>query len=104
MTKLEKRSTPNLKVSKDFSSVRLIATLTPDTFLRKMIVISTLFDRNRNIGQTAIKQVEELNSLHIDYNSEPWVVLKKHTDFDKAVQFHNKTIISKRWNDTESCN
>ena len=75
----------------EFGSVRFITALTPDTYTRKIIIISTTWNTSGNTGQTATKQEEGLNYFDIDYNIGRWEILKKHTNFDEAMKFHNET-------------
>ena len=82
----------NLKAN--FGSSRFIAVLVPDTFCRKIILISTVINHNQGYkgekGETAISQQDALNSLHIDLNKAVWKVLKKHKSIKDALDFHNK--------------
>jgi hypothetical protein len=84
----------------DFSSVRFITTLTPDTFLRKMIIISTLFSKAQNEGETAIKQEGALNSCNCDYNTG-FKKIKTHTDLNEAINFHINLSLKQRFTDCE---
>jgi len=75
--------------------------LTPDTFLRKMIVVSTVFNNNNNTGQTAIAQVYGLNSFDIDFRQLNYKIIKEHTNFDKSQEYHNSIVLSKKFLDCE---
>ena len=87
-------------IKEEFSGIRLIAVLTPDTYLRKLIVVSTIMNNTFNSGETAISQVDSLNSLTIDFKKvDGWKVLKKHKSLSEAIDYHNETISSKKFID-----
>jgi hypothetical protein len=90
------------KLENEFSSMRIINTLTPDTFMRKIIVISTMF-RSKEGRETAIKQEEALNHTTIDLNSGEWKILKTHTNLQEAIKFHFEVVNSKKFIDCEKC-
>ena len=50
----------------EWGSVRRVTMLTPNIFLRKIMVISTTFSVYDNRGETAIGQINSLNHLTLD--------------------------------------
>ena len=91
---------------KEFSSIRLITALTPNTFLRKIIVISTVIcltekDGN-NLGETAVAQTHAINSLEIDFNKLDLKPVKTHNSVNEALQFHSELINKYRFIDCEN--
>ena len=74
----------------NFGSMRRIDVLTPGTFLRKMIIVSTLMNKEK--GQTAIKQVGSLNSCSIKDFNTGFEVIKEHKTIKEALLFHNEYI------------
>lgn len=90
-----------MKIAEEFSSVRTVTILTPDTFTRKMIIVSTTFRFSDNVGQTAIKQQAGLNYFHVDIGKGDWHVLKEHIDYEQAMRYHNQIVRSKKFTDCE---
>lgn len=88
-------------ISKEFGSCRFITVLTPNTFMKKMIMISTVFSVIEKSGETAIKQVEALSGIHIDDYNTGFTTLKKHTTLEDAMKFHTETVNSKGFIDCE---
>lgn len=86
------------KQFKEFSSARLITVLTPDTFLRRMIVVSTLMS-NKGKGETAIAYARALNSLSIDINNLEFKPLKKHESVIEGQKYHFEVVNSKTFTD-----
>lgn len=80
------------KIQRDFGSIRRITLLTPNTFLRKIIVVSTVVDIIDNEGETAIKQVEALNNLSIGDLNTGFETVKKHKSLEEALEFHDKFV------------
>ena len=89
------------QIKDNFGSIRLITALTPDTFTRKIIIISTTFSIANNRGETAIKQENALNYFHVNYNEGKWDVLKKHRSLKKAIEYHFSVVNSKTFSDCE---
>ena len=90
------------KQYEDFSSVRFMTVLTPDTFSRSMIVVSTTFrQQDKMHGQTATGHAHTLNSMSIDFEHIKWKVIKNHTNIDDARKFHDKIAESMKWSDTQ---
>lgn len=79
----------NINHLKD-GSTRFITMLTPDTFLRKIIVISTLTTQD-GTGQTAITQTDVLNCK--------WKILKEHKTIEEAINYHITLINKKNFGD-----
>jgi len=88
-------------LKENFGSIRLIATLTPNTFSRKMIVISTLSSIIDGTGETAISHVNSLNNMTIDYKNLAWKIMKTHNSVKEAIDFHIKTINELGYSDCE---
>lgn len=90
----------------EFSAIRLITTLVPGTFLRKIIVISTVVDLTtsdgKNLGETAMSQVKALNSLSIDFDELEFKPLQKHNSVKEAIAFHNELINKCKFIDCEN--
>ncbi len=84
---------------KEFSSARLITVLTPDTFLRRMIVVSTLMASEKGEGETAIAYAKALNSTCIDFNTLEYKVLKKHKSVADAQKYHFEVVNKKKFTD-----
>lgn len=74
------------KVGKTWGSCRFITTLTPDTFLRKIIVVSTTI--NSDGGETAIGQQSTINHFYVDWLGISWTIVKKHKSPISAAKFH----------------
>lgn len=91
----------NEKLLDSFAGIRQITVLTPGTYSRKIIVISTTWSRDGNQGQTAIKQVAALNQMSIkDYNYG-FTTIKIHTSIDEAKKYHEEVVNSKSFVDCE---
>ena len=88
-------------ITDEFGSCRFIATLTPSTFTRKMIMVSTVWSRTSNSGETAIKQVSALNPVHIKNYDYDFTVLKTHKSLEGAFKYHIETTNSKGFIDCE---
>ena len=92
----------NIKHLKDnFGSFRIITTLVPDTFLRKIIVISTLGRTEDGKSQTAISQTRSLNAGTVDYSKLEWKILKEHKTITEAIAYHTELVNSKTFSDCE---
>lgn len=87
------------KISKEFGSCRFITCLTPNSFLKKIIVISTTFNFGDAEGETAISNINSLNYMEIDFNKLKWEPLKRHSNFKDALTFHGEVVSSKTFND-----
>ena len=72
------------------SGIRRITCLTPNTFTRPIVVISTLIQTESGKGQTAICKVETLNSKTIAFNELSWKIVKDHESEAEAFAFHEK--------------
>jgi hypothetical protein len=90
----------------EFGSTRFITVLTPNTFLRKIIIISTVLDLTekdgKNLGETAIAQAHALNSLAIDFDEVEFIPLQKHKSVKEALQFHSELINKFGFSDCEN--
>lgn len=77
-------------VKDNFGSIRRITILTPDTFTRNLLIVSTVFSNKANAGETKTKQEAALNSFAIkDLNYGDWKAVKKHRSLKKALEFHD---------------
>jgi hypothetical protein len=91
-----------MTIEKEFSSIRFITALTPDTFTRKIIIISTVFRSSDKTGETAMRQESGLNYFDINYNKgSDWVKMKKHHSLKEAREFHDKLASKQRFVDCE---
>lgn len=86
-----------------FTGVRWITVLTPGTFTRKMIVVSTVMgeDGDGKHGETSIASVGALNSFSIDFDKVKWKKIKAHDNLEKAKKFHDKYSRSRGLADSE---
>ncbi len=86
-----------------FTGVRWITVLTPGTFTRKMIVVSTVMgeDETGKHGETSIGNVGALNSFSIDFDKVKWTKIQAHDNLEKAKKFHDKFSRKQGWADTE---
>ena len=89
---------------RQFSSIRLLAILSPNSYLRKMIIVSTLINTDKRVGQTAIKQVDAFNNLHIKDFNYGFKIIKQHTSIKDAINYHTEIINTKRFTDCEEVN
>lgn len=87
------------KLKSEFGSTRLVTILVPDTFLRKVLVISTQIAFKSNKGDTGIGQIRTLNSLSVDLNTINFKVIKKHTSIKEAINFHIKKVNESKFMD-----
>lgn len=83
----------NIKKIKDnFGSYRRIDVFTPDTFTRKMVVVSTVFSIVAKAGETAIAQTEALNYNCIKFGELEYESIKKHKTLLESIKFHESFI------------
>jgi hypothetical protein len=66
-----------------------------------MIVVSTIFSKSANAGETAIGHGHALNNLSIDFNKVDFTTIKEHSELDEAKKFHEKTAKTQKWRDTQ---
>lgn len=88
-------------IDKEFTGFRRMTVLTPDSYMKKMIVVSTAWSFSEKEGQTAIAQASALNSFDIDFKTLRWEKLQKHTDFEDAIKFHESIVKEKSFCDCE---
>lgn len=93
-----------MKGLEEWGSRRRIDILAPDTFYRKLILISTTC--NHNGGQTARADVEALNyfcaSEYLGVGTH-WRVLKAHKTFKEAIKFHEDYVKKLKFVDSKKC-
>ena len=91
------------KVLGEWGSRRRVDFLTPDTFTRKIIVVSTTM--NNNGGETAIMQMYALNYFEFDYkllsSGKNWKILKRHKNAKNAIVFHENFVNKLKFSDAE---
>lgn len=92
------------RLAEEWGSIREITVLTPDTFTRKMIPISTTWRFSDSVGQTAICQQIGLNYFDIDIRKCDWQILKSHTNLDEARKYHKELVESKHFVDCDIIN
>lgn len=81
-------------------SWREVTFLTPDTFLKPIKVVSTLFRVSGDSpgGETAVTEYSGLNSNHLTpLENAEWRMLKKHKTEAAARSFHAKTVSEVTW-------
>ena len=88
-----------MSLMEEFSSRRRIDFLTPGSFLKKIIVISTVMQPIS--GETAKAHIEALNYFHAceKLKYAEWEVIKKHKNYKEANKFHDEYVNSQTWND-----
>lgn len=93
----------NPELSKEFSSVRFVTILTPGSFCRDMIVISTLYNSEKRGGETAEAKSNGLNSLSIDFGILSYKPIVEYKDKDLSFVFnsHLEIVNKKKRADTE---
>lgn len=71
-------------------SLKMYAVLTPESYLKKIYILSTIFCED--IKETAYAEIESLNAhtALIDVKKEDFKLLKKHDTIKQAIAFHNK--------------
>lgn len=74
------------------SSWRKMDILTPSSYRKEILIISTLWSIEHGQGETAFAKVVELNSLEIDYKSLVFETIKMHTSEKDAKLFHEKIV------------
>ena len=79
------------KLKNEWGSFRLINTLTPNTFTKKIIILSTMFQCETGLAETAVSQQRSLNHKTIEYSLLEWKTLKKHQTIEDAIKFHFDT-------------
>lgn len=87
----------------EFSSIRNITILTPDSYTKKMIVVSTTFN-NQGKGETGVLQFAGLNYFDFDEGRTqkiPYKTVKHHTSYEEAMNFHNELVKSYKYKDCE---
>ena len=98
------REQKTVNPKEEWGSMRQITILTPDTFTRKMIIVSTTWAFTSESGQTAVAQVNGLNYFDIDISKiTKWNIIKKHGTFQDSQKFHNELVLSKKFIDCEEC-
>ena len=88
----------------EWGSRRRIDFLTPNTFTKKIILVSTVIAENG--GQTATTDVEAINYLNITKEisgGKHWKVIKKHKTFIEAMKFHEKYVNKLKLKDSKKC-
>jgi hypothetical protein len=87
----------------EFLSIRFMTVLTPDSFLRKIIVISTVYSTNSKDGETSMAQVEALNTHNIDYKNLDWKKICGHEKrtLDEVKNIHDRISNTKRFIDCD---
>lgn len=90
-----------MTIKTDFSGFREITVLTPPTYSKKMLVISTTFSIENSQGESAIAQVEALNSLHIDFKKLEFKKIKSFKNLEQARKFHKEYVDSRNYENCE---
>ncbi len=92
-------------INKEFGSVRFVAFLTPDTFTRKIKVVSTTWRTpdymGKGSGQTAIAQADTFNYFCIDITKLDYEVVKTHRSLKGALDYHLSVVNSSKFTDCE---
>ena len=86
---------------KEFSGFREITVLTLDTYLRKMLVVSTVFSMDAKAGETAVAQASELNSMSIDFKKLDFKTIEHHNNLQGARDYHNNYVETRKFTDCE---
>lgn len=91
-------------ILQDWGSRRKIDFLTPDSFEKKIIIVSTTL--NRVAGETVIAQVKSMNyfTAKIPPEGKAWKQVKIHDSPEEAAKFHEKYVKKLRVKDAEDCN
>ena len=103
----------------EFSSIRFMTVLTPGTYLRKIIVVSTTcakldtkalpFNRRLTVSrftyETAIAQVRAMNSHNIDFQNLEWKIdaesSRGYATLDEIKKIHEKVCDTQQFVDCE---
>lgn len=91
-----------MKGLEEWGSRRRIDFLTPDTFLRKIIAVSTTASRDGS--QTAITHFPGLNYFDLEDfpgQDKKWKTIKKHKTLKQGFAFHEKYVDSLKFKDCE---
>ena len=90
--------------SDQFSSIRNITILTPNSYMKKMIVVSTTFNHEGK-GETGVLQFAGLNYFDFDQGHSqkiPFKTVKHHTNFEEAMKFHDNLVKHYKYKDCET--